>query len=291
LLDRRTAPVSTGLAAQIKKSGGNKMNRQEEYDLHKDYIISNELNKLLNFQQNIQYKAGAFDSVSGKLHIPFPPEVDDLVRLHKLIRSRKPFTVLEFGLGYSSIIIADALRKNQEDWEALPNIPEIRNHHMFQLFCLDASNDWIENAKDRFPKHLVDRVHFQQSDVEIGTFNGQLCHYYKNLPDIIAEFIYLDGPSAKDVKGNINGLSFNCEERTVMSGDLLLMESTFLPGTFIIVDGRINNARFLERNFSRNYDVNYDKGSDITTFELLEERLGKYNLLGSDFFIDTKVSS
>ena len=134
-------------------------------------------------------------------------------------------------------------------------------------------------------------MHFQQSDVEIGTFNGQLCHYYKNLPDIIAEFIYLDGPSAKDVKGNINGLSFNCEERTVMSGDLLLMESTFLPGTFIIVDGRINNARFLERNFSRNYDVNYDKGSDITTFELLEERLGKYNLLGSDFFIDTKVSS
>ena len=259
------------------------MNRQEEYDLHIDYITSNGLDKLINFQEHIEYEPGAFDSVSGELNIPFPPEADDLVRLHKLIRNRRPFTVLEFGLGYSSIIMADALKKNQQDWDALPNKPEIRNHHMFQLFCLDASNDWIENAKDRFPKHLVDRVHFQQSDVEIGTFNGQLCHYYKNLPDIIAEFIYLDGPSAKDVKGNINGLSFNCEERTVMSGDLLLMESTFLPGTFIIVDGRINNARFLERNFSRNYDVKYDKGSDITTFELLEERLGKYNLLGPEF--------
>lgn len=191
---------------------------------------------------------------------------------------------MEFGLGYSSIIMADALKKNQQDWEALPNKPEIRNHFMFQLFCLDASSDWIENTKHRFPKHLIDRVHFQHSDVEIGTFNGQLCHYYNNLPDIIAEFVYLDGPSAKDVKGNINGLSFNCEERTVMSADLLLMESTFLPGTFIIVDGRVNNARFLERNFSRNYEVCYDKESDITTFELLEKRLGKYNLLGSDFY-------
>lgn len=249
-----------------------------------DYITSNGLDKIINFQENIEYEEKVFDSVSGKLNIPFPPQSGDLVRLHKLIRSRKPFTVLEFGLGYSSIVMADALKKNQEDWENLHHKPEIRNRFMFQLFCVDASNDWIENVKDRFPKHLCDRVHFQQSDVEIGTFQGQLCHYYKNIPDIIAEFIYLDGPSAKDVKGSINGLSFNCDERTVMSGDLLLMESTFLPGTFIVVDGRVNNARFLKRNFSRNYEINYDKDGDVTTFELSEERLGKYNLLGSDFF-------
>ncbi|SFU46011.1 hypothetical protein SAMN05216339_102361 [Nitrosomonas eutropha] len=64
----------------------------------------------------------------------------------------------------------------------------------------------------------------------------------------------------------------------------MLMESTFLPGTLILVDGRINNARFLQRNFTRNDDVKYDKEGDITTFELLEERLGRYNLLGSDYF-------
>ncbi len=68
------------------------------------------------------------------------------------------------------------------------------------------------------------------------------------------------------------------------SGDLLLTESTFLPGTFIIVDGRTNNARFLERNFTRNYETKYDGEGDVTTFELVEERLGKYNLLGSVFF-------
>ncbi len=260
------------------------MNRLEKYEMHKDYIKSNGLDKLINFQENIEYKKGVFDSVNGKLKIPFPSEPDDLVRLHKLIRSRKSFTILEFGLGYSTIVMADALEKNQKEWEALPNKPEIRNRFMFQLFCVDASSEWIENVKNRFPRHLTGRVHFRHSDVEIGLFNGQLCHYYKNLPDIIADFIYLDGPSPKDVKGNINGLSFNCEERTVMSGDLLLMESTFLPGTFIIVDGRTNNARFLERNFSRNYEIKWDREGDVTTFELLEERLGKYNLLGSDYF-------
>ena len=260
------------------------MNRQEQYEKHKEYIESEGLHKLINFQENINYREGVFDSVSGKLDISIPPEPDDLVRLHKLIRTRRPFTILEFGVGFSTIIMADALEKNQKEWKFLSNKPEIRNNFMFQLFSIDVSNKWIETTKNRFSGHLIDRVNFQKSDVEIGTFNGQLCHYYKSLPDIVPDFIYLDGPSAKDVKGNINGLSFSCEERTVMSGDLLLMESTFLPGTFIIVDGRSNNARFLERNFSRNYEIRWDREGDITTFELVEERLGKYNLLGSDFF-------
>jgi hypothetical protein len=119
--------------------------------------------------------------------------------------------------------------------------------------------------------------------VEIGTFSGQLCHFYEKLPNIIPDFIYLDGPSPKDVKGNVRGLDFSCDERTVMSGDLLLMESTFLPGTFIIVDGRTNNVRFLLNNFKRKYDVRWDRAGDITTIELTEDRLGPYNLLGSDF--------
>ncbi len=175
------------------------------------------------------------------------------------------------------------LQKNHVDWEKLTQKPEIRNRFMFQLFSVDASKDWLENTKKRFPNHLIDRVHFQYSEVEIGTYNGQICHYYKELPDIIPDFIYLDGPSPKDVKGSIHGLSFQCEERTVMSGDLLLMESTFLPGTFIIVDGRTNNTRFLERHFTRNYDIRRGEEGDITTFELVEQKLGKYNLLGSDF--------
>ena len=260
------------------------MNRSNQYQQHRSYIESEGLDRLLNFEENKDYKKGVFDAVSGQMGTPFPPEPNDLCRLHKLIRTRRCFTILEFGLGYSTIVMADALQKNEEDWINLPQKPEIRNRFMFQLFSVDASKDWIDTARNRCPRHLVNRVHLHSSEVEIGTYNGQLCHYYKDLPDIVPDFIYLDGPSAKDVKGSINGMSFQCEERTVMSADLLLMESTFLPGTFIIVDGRTNNARFLERHFTRHYEVKWDREGDVTTFELMEERLGKYNLLGSDFF-------
>lgn len=260
------------------------MSQRQQYEKHRAYIESEGLNELMDFLENADYEEGAYDSVSGKLDIPFPPEAGDLVRLHKLVRARKCFTALEFGIGYSTLVLADALRKNQRDWESLASRPEIRNRFMFQLFSVDASQDWIEKLRQRIPAHLIDRIHLHCSEVEIGTFNGQLCHYYRSLPDIVPDFIYLDGPSAKDVKGSVRGLSFQCEERTVMSADLLTMESTFLPGTFILVDGRTNNARFLARNFTRNYRMQWDRERDLTSFELQEERLGKYNRLGSDFF-------
>lgn len=212
-----------------------------------------------------------------------PPEVEDLARIHRLIRKRKSFTVLEFGVGFSTAVIADALQKNQAEWNALADKPAVRNRFLFQSFSVDTSEHWISKTKERIPGHLSGYVSFQLSRVKIGTFNGQLCHFYETLPDIIPDFIYLDGPDPLAVEGTINGLSFGCKERTVMAADLLLMESTFLPGTFILVDGRTNNARFLQRNFTREYEVSWDKEGDVTTFELKEERLGKLNILGSDF--------
>ena len=230
---------------------------------------ANELNKIICSEETIKYNE----------NIAIPPDVDDLVRLHKTIRKRKCFTVLEFGVGYSTVVIADALKKNEEDWNKLSEKTKLKNRFIFRLFSVDASRKWIEHTEILLPNNLIERVIFHYSEVEVGTFCGQLCHYYKNLPDIVPDFIYIDGPDPKDVKGDMNGLSFQCEERTVMAADILLMESTLLPGTFILVDGRTNNARFLERNLSRNYSIKWDKESDITTFELIEEPLGKINVI------------
>lgn len=249
-----------------------------------NYIKDEGLDEIIDFSKSEEFEEGTFDAVSGKLDVAFPPDPDDLVRLHKLIRTRMSFTVLEFGLGFSSYVIADALKKNEADWNRLSNKPEIRNRFMFQVFCVDPSWRWIEDVKNNFPAVLQPYVNFHFSQVEMGTFNGQICHYFTNLPDIIADFYYLDGPHPKDVHGSVNGLSFQCDERTVMAADLLLMESTFLPGTFILVDGRTNNARFLKNNFKREYIYERDKKGDVSTFELNEERLGKYNILGKDYF-------
>ena len=250
----------------------------------KEYLIQEGLNQYINLDANADFKEGAFDAVSGKLNIPFPPVAEDLARLHRLIRKRKAFTVLEFGSGLSTIVMADALNKNKADFLAIEEKPELRNRFIFQIFSVESDKQWIEHSQSNFPKHLLEHVNFHYSEIKIDTFNGRICHFYEDLPDIVPDFIYLDGPNPKDVKGSLNGMTFQCDERTVMAADLLLMESILLPGTFILVDGRTNNARFLKNNFQRNFEMSWDKDGDITSFELQEERLGKYNILGSDFY-------
>ena len=250
----------------------------------KEYLIQEGLNQYINLDANAEFNEGAFDAVSGKLNIPFPPVAEDLARLHRLIRKRKAFTILEFGSGLSTLVMADALSKNKADFLAIEEKPELRNRFMFQIFSVESDKQWIEHSQSNFPKHLLEHVNFHYSEIKIDTFNGRICHFYDNLPDIVPDFIYLDGPNPKDVKGNVNGMTFQCDERTVMAADLLLMESILLPGTYILVDGRTNNARFLKNNFQRNFEMSWNKDDDVTSFELKEERLGKYNILGSDFY-------
>jgi hypothetical protein len=249
------------------------------------YVEEQGLAEIIDFSTSLPAPRSPFDAVSGKFSTPIPPDIGDLVRIHKMVRERHAFTVLEFGVGYSTLAIAHALQKNEEDWRALPEAPAIRNRFPFQLFSVDASEKWLATAESRIPDSLRSRIHLKHSGVHIGTFEGRLCHFYDRIPDVVPDFIYLDGPSPKDVQGEINGMSFGCDERTVMSGDLLLMEPTMLPGTLILVDGRTNNARFMQHNFQRNWKVERDPQADITTFELIEERLGRYNILGSDPFV------
>lgn len=247
-----------------------------------EYLQQQNLDQLLDLTENTQNSRDVYHPVRTDDGDPFPPELDDLARLHKLIRERKSFTVLEFGVGYSTVVMADALQKNEQEWSQLDDPPEIRNRYIFEIFCVDASEKWLDHWRESISDELADRIHFNYSPVEVETFDGRICHRYTDLPDIVPDFVYLDAPHPKQVQGSVNGLSFECDERTVMSADLLHMEPTLLPGTFILVDGRTNNARFLERHFQREFEVNEDKEADVTTFELVEDRLGKYNILGTD---------
>ena len=210
---------------------------------------------------------------------------NDVSNIHNLVRQRKPFTTLEFGVGFSTITIAHALMLNKKEFDLLEYTPKVRNSKMFKHFVVDTNEFWLNNTKSKFPTELMPFVEFSYSETYITMLgNLQVCSLYKRIPDVVAEFIYLDGPYPKDVNGDLNGLSFQIPERTVISGDLVLMESTFLPGTVILVDGRTNNVRFLKNHFKRNYEFVWDKKNDRSTFELIEEKLGPHNLLGSEIY-------
>ena len=248
------------------------------------YIQQEKLDELIDFNFLKGFQEGVYDAVSGQLQTPFPPVKQDLIQLHKYIRKNHFFTVLEFGTGFSTIIIADALQKNQKDFESLKVKPKIRNRFQFQLFSVDSSKEWIEASQQRIPDYLLNRIHLSFSPVEIGMYRHQICTFYKNLPDIIPDFIYVDGPDPQSVSGNINGISFKCWERTIVAGDILLMESTMLPGTHIWFDGRTNNTRFIDRNITRHFVKKWYRQLDITIYQLREEQLGKYNIFGKNLF-------
>jgi hypothetical protein len=245
------------------------------------------------FSVGEKFEYEVFDLVDKNNKVPFVPEPEDLYRLHILVRQRRVFNILEFGLGFSTIVMADALMKNKKDFYENENRPTMRITEPFKLFSVDANQFWIDSFKtkysDKIPHFGI--IELTYSECIIGEYRGQICHYYRKVPNKVTDFIYLDGPGGSDVQGNIGGLDFNnCPERTVMGADLLRMESTFLPGTMIITDGRMNNVRFLKNNFQRRYVFESNAGEDISAFELSEQPLGKINKsqidysLGDDYY-------
>ena len=247
------------------------------------YFKQNDLLKYFskNELENIENKyiyIDPFFGVKDGNKIPYPIDVQDLTNLHKNILERKVFTVLEFGVGYSTIIMADALLKHKKLYNNIEKKPHIRCSNMFEIHCVDSNEYWIKELKkkiENFPS-IAGMINIIYSPVSIGKYNDRICHYYNKLPNIVPHLIYLDAPGSHDVGGEIKNINFNKNcDRTVMSGDLLFLEPTFLPGMKIIVDGRTNNAQFLKNNFQRNYIENCK--DDITTFELLEKPLGEYN--------------
>jgi hypothetical protein len=216
---------------------------------------------------------------------------DDLARLYKLVRERKPFQIIEFGSGFSTIIMASALKQNWEAYlDILADRQSFRQYEQPSLVSIESSQKWQNNTRQKIEETgLVDFSEIIFSTVTIGEYQGQICHFYNQLPDLVPDFVYIDGPDPATVQGNINGLSFQNPKRTVISGDILKYESTLLPGFFMIVDGRTNNARFLQRTLKRDYEIQYHSEADVTTFELKEPRLGVKNVFGHEAYTVAEV--
>ena len=76
-------------------------------------FYENRLDKLLKLQKkNFYIKDPIIDPISTNLKKQYNPEIIDLSRLYNYVREEKPFTILEFGVGYSTIVMAQALYEN-----------------------------------------------------------------------------------------------------------------------------------------------------------------------------------
>lgn len=220
-----------------------------------------------------------FHSVDPNLQESYSVELDDLIRLHHLIISRKVTTIMEFGVGKSTEVFDHALNINKEkhaDFVA----GNLRRTNPFQCHSIDNNQDWISVCKKNAKTSTVE---YHLSECIVSTFNGRVCTYFKNLPNICPDFIYLDGPDQFSPIGDVRGVNTRHADRLPMSADILAIEHFLLPGTLIVVDGRTANARFLKANLQRDWSYYHSEAFDQHFFELTERPLGIYNKRQIDF--------
>jgi hypothetical protein len=218
---------------------------------------------------------------------PFEPEYDDLCRLHYLALQRKFINVLEFGSGFSTVIIADALRLLTDHFHSWTKI-NVRCQNLFHVFAVEEEQRFLEITQKRLGGKLTQFATVTRSSVEFITFDNRFATVYSKLPNISPDFIYLDGPSQFGTTAELNGFSFNSPARMPMSADILRFEFFLEPGTLILVDGRTQNARFLKAYLKRNWVYLHDPVGDIHYFELQENALGPYNKRKMDFCLSGK---
>lgn len=219
---------------------------------------------------------GIYDTVNPNNTTPFPCRIDDLVRLHRLVIQRKVTTILEFGVGKSTLILAHALAANKAQHGEFV-AQNLRRANAFEIHSVDVMQKYIDATRKSLPHDLRNIAHFHQSDVSMAEFMGRICTLYDKLPNICPDLIYLDAPDQFAPKNPIRGITTAHADRLPMSADILAIEHFLLPGTLIVIDGRTANARFLKANFQRNWHYQYDVAGDVHTFELVEQPLGKYN--------------
>lgn len=213
---------------------------------------------------------------------PFEPEYDDLCRLHYLALQRKFINILEFGSGFSTAVMADALKLLSEHFGGWTKT-NVRCQSPFHIFAVEEEQRFLEITQKRLGSALAPFATVSRSSVEFITFDNRFATVYSKLPNVSPDFIYLDGPSQFGTTMELNGFSFNSPARMPMSADILRFEFFLEPGTLVLVDGRTQNARFLKAYLKRNWVYHHDPVGDIHYFELQESPLGPYNKRKLDF--------
>lgn len=204
----------------------------------------------------------------------FEPECPDLTRLYSIIRMRKILTVLEFGSGFSTRVIGEALKKNKLDYSK--KISLIRRKKPFHLYSLEFEKKYANKVTKSCKKAgLEDYVTVKLVEAEQTSFNNLICGKYKKIPSVCPDLIYIDGPMPMSYKNSKKQyLNLNDFDITNITCDLLIIEPILLPGTIVIIDGMTNNSRFNRRNLQRNWLYHEDLKNDYTILILDEPYLG-----------------
>lgn len=203
----------------------------------------------------------------------YEPEIDDLYFLYNLVRDKCITSILEYGSGWSTYVMAIGLYENFLDF-GLEHASKIRHPNPFKLMTIDASNKFQESALNRIDGSIVKNIIPIVATPKLTSLDGSICHQFDFIPNFAPDLVYLDGPDHDQVVGNVEGFEYKESFTQPMGIDLLMIESFLWPETIIVTDGRTANARFLATRFKRDWQIMHDPFGDRTFFRLNETPLG-----------------
>ena len=208
----------------------------------------------------------------------YNPDLEDCENLYNTVIKSRRLCILEFGSGWSTLVLAKALYDLKKKY--FNTVKKLRKQDIFCLYFVETSEKWRKNTIARIPNFIKKEIKIVSivSKVVMSKYKGRICTEFKKLPNCNPDFIYIDGPHIKDIKGSISNINFaKNNDFTPMISDLLMIENIFIPGTMIYLDGRLNNFLFLKNNFQRNWVSKYFKNKDISIFKLNDFSLGIHN--------------
>lgn len=158
-----------------------------------------------------------------------PPNYTELKNLYMDVRQRRPKVVFEFGSGLSTHFLAAALRDNTA-----------AGCSKGMLYSFEHHEQWLNHTEHWLNDDLRDFVDLIYAPTRVVEMHGRQVFLYDNIPaNLTPEMIYLDGPT------------LNPEVRA--SADILELEERLEPGFLLVIDGRRDNAKFLEEHWRNRY--------------------------------------
>src|SRR5262245_31742817 len=131
----------------------------------------------------VLWAAGVTPLLATRPSDAYPYSALEMLRLFVDTRMRRPASVMEFGVGSSTIAIAAALEKNGHG----------------KLITVDGSEHWIAVCHDSLPERLRKYVEFVYSPVEV--IEGGKAHCYTSVPAVALDYLFVDGPSTQHIPG------------------------------------------------------------------------------------------
>ena len=223
--------------------------------------------------QKNEFKNKIMDAVNSENSGLYEPEIDDLWFLYSLIRDKCVTSILEYGSGWSTFVMAIALQENFLDF-GLEHAQIIRHPNPFRFMTIDASSKYQHSAMNRIPVDSKKNILPITATPNLTSLDGAICHQFDFIPNFAPDLIYLDGPDHDQVVGNVEGFEYKESFTQPMGIDLLMIEPFLWPETIIVTDGRTANARFLASRFKRDWQIIHDPFGDRTIFRLNETPLG-----------------